>query len=233
MIVFEPTCRCYNYIMNHCLQCNFKTKNPRFCSRSCAATFNNLSGRVRRRKPEGSCRGCKAAISTRKTWCDDCINIFLGSPPRKSRTFSTGLEGPCPESADRGVDCSCGKSISKGSRYCKSCSAKASSIAKSNKRIIEWLEGSWRGGTDYGLSQIVRKYLLEQNNYCCSKCGFNKNHPDDEKTILEINHINGDGTDHSPQNLEVLCPNCHALTSSYRARNMGSGRPVYYLRKTI
>jgi predicted RNA-binding Zn-ribbon protein involved in translation (DUF1610 family) len=96
-----------------------------------------------------------------------------------------------------------------------------------------WLSGEWKGGTNAGLSSIIRNYLLIQSNYSCKKCGFNTPHPDDNKTILEINHINGDGTDHSPHNLEVLCPNCHALTSNYRGRNLGNGRPVYYLRKSI
>ena len=121
----------------------------------------------------------------------------------------------------------CCVAISSSRTYCKNC---YSSNARNTSKIPKWLNGEWRGGTDYGLSQIIRKYLLEQNNYSCSRCGFNKNHPDDGKTILEINHINGDGTDHSSENLEVLCPNCHALTSSYRGRNYGNGRPVYYLR---
>ena len=217
----------------NCLQCKSETNNPKFCSKSCAATFNNLSGLANRRKPEGSCRQCKVPISTRKTWCDNCIEKFLKSPPRKSRTFSTGLEGPCPESADRGMICSCGKSISNRSKYCKSCSARTSGIAKSKKRINEWLNGEWRGGTDANLSTIIRNYLLDMTNYTCQKCGFNTPHPDDGKTILEINHIDGDGTNHSKENLEVICPNCHALTSNYRGRNIGNGRPVYYLRRSI
>ena len=26
------------------------------------------------------------------------------------------------------------------------------------------------------------------------------------------------------KNLELLCPNCHSLTATYKAANMGSGR---------
>lgn len=163
-----------------CLNCKSETKNPKFCSRSCSATYNNI--RYPKRFLENSCKICSKKITSARSYCDACWQ---------------------------------------------------DNSAKSKYKISSWLSKDWRGGTDSGLSQIVRKYLLEKSNYSCSKCGFNINHPDDGRTILEINHIDGDGLNHSPENLEVVCPNCHALTSNYRARNMGNGRPVYYLRKSI
>ena len=36
---------------------------------------------------------------------------------------------------------------------------------------------------------------------------------------LEIDHINGDNNDNRIENLHYLCPNCHALTDSYRGKN--------------
>jgi len=212
-----------------CLECKSETKNPKFCSKSCAASFNNKSGKYNRRKPEGVCRNCSSSIITRRTYCDNCIDLFSDCPPRKSRTFPTGLEGPCQDPLVEGR-CHCGNIIQKKSKYCKSCSIKISAKIKSEKNIILWLNGEWRGGTNYGLSEVIRNYLLTSSNFECSKCGFNKRHPDDGRSILEINHIDGDGTNHSPQNLEVLCPNCHSLTSTYRGRNIGKGRPIYYLR---
>lgn len=36
---------------------------------------------------------------------------------------------------------------------------------------------------------------------------------------LEFDHINGKRTDNRLENLRVLCPNCHALTATYRGKN--------------
>ena len=36
---------------------------------------------------------------------------------------------------------------------------------------------------------------------------------------IELDHINGNPKDNSLSNLRLLCPNCHALTSTYRGKN--------------
>lgn len=38
---------------------------------------------------------------------------------------------------------------------------------------------------------------------------------------LEIDHIDGDRTNNQLENLRLMCPNCHALTPTYRGRNIG------------
>jgi hypothetical protein len=38
---------------------------------------------------------------------------------------------------------------------------------------------------------------------------------------LELDHINGKRDDNRLGNLRLLCPNCHAQTSTYRGRNIG------------
>ena len=38
---------------------------------------------------------------------------------------------------------------------------------------------------------------------------------------LELDHINGDKLDNRLENLQILCPNCHAGTDTYRGKNRG------------
>ena len=41
---------------------------------------------------------------------------------------------------------------------------------------------------------------------------------------LEIHHVNGNNTDNRIENLQLICPNCHALTNYYRGRATLSAR---------
>jgi hypothetical protein len=43
---------------------------------------------------------------------------------------------------------------------------------------------------------------------------------------LELDHINGEHDDNRLENLRLLCPNCHALTDTYRGRNIPRRRTL-------
>ena len=47
-----------------------KRSSNHFCSKSCAAKYNNKQ--FPKRQVEGECKVCKKSISTRKTFCTDC-----------------------------------------------------------------------------------------------------------------------------------------------------------------
>lgn len=98
-------------------------------------------------------------------------------------------------------------------------------------RLDQWLAGSWdgcAGSGKYGLSSIVRKYLLKESAYKCQKCGWGEINLATGKSPLQINHIDGNWLNNRKDNLEVLCPNCHALTPNFGALNKGNGRTYRY-----
>ena len=69
----------------------------------------------------------------------------------------------------------------------------------------------------------LRMYLILVRGHKCEYCGGAM-----WKNVfipLETHHINGKYEDNSIGNLQLLCPNCHALTDNYKARNKGNGRP--------
>jgi hypothetical protein len=43
----------------------------------------------------------------------------------------------------------------------------------------------------------------------------------DQPIPLELDHVDGDRRNNRLDNLRLLCPNCHALTPTYRGRNIG------------
>ncbi len=68
--------------------------------------------------------------------------------------------------------------------------------------------------TSYKLKNRILKEKIK--NYKCEICGLEK--WNNQKIPLELHHINGNNKDNSLNNLQLLCPNCHALTDNYRNR---------------
>lgn len=69
------------------------------------------------------------------------------------------------------------------------------------------------------IGYIKRHNLLE---YKCDNCGCNGEWQGGTIS-LELDHINGINNDNRMENLRYLCPNCHALTDTYKGRNKEKG----------
>ena len=70
----------------------------------------------------------------------------------------------------------------------------------------------------------LRRYIFEKFQNKCCICGWSEINPYTNTLPLEIDHIDGDYTNNSEENLRLLCPNCHSLTSTYKGANIGHGR---------
>jgi hypothetical protein len=62
--------RCYNYNMITCINCQKETPNPKFCSRSCAASMNNRISP--KRKADNRCQACNVSVGHRRKYCKEC-----------------------------------------------------------------------------------------------------------------------------------------------------------------
>ena len=76
-----------------------------------------------------------------------------------------------------------------------------------------------KGSTISSHKLKVRLLNEEIKQRICERCGNNKWL--DETIPLELHHINGDRFDNRMSNLQLLCPNCHALTNNYSGRKTG------------
>ena len=102
-----------------------------------------------------------------------------------------------------------------GLEYKGNQSGKGISKPKSNKmNLSEYLLNS----KDIQ-SNKVRKKLLDEGykKYQCECCG--RTEWLGQPIPLELHHIDGNRNNNSLNNFQLLCPNCHAFTDSYRGKN--------------
>ena len=98
---------------------------------------------------------------------------------------------------------------------------------KSN--VNKWLLGTLSGFSDsknHNVKPFVRKYLHERSGGCCEKCGFFGTNPFSKRSILQIHHKDGNSINVTPDNLELLCPNCHAMTNTFMGINRGKSTRI-------
>jgi hypothetical protein len=94
----------------------------------------------------------------------------------------------------------------------------------------------WRRGEETGnkgitticVSRHIRLHLFEKHNNACQKCGWSVLNTNTNLVPLEIHHIDGNCVNSKEENLELLCPNCHALTKNFRAKNIKGRRKLGY-----
>ena len=116
----------------------------------------------------------------------------------------------------------CGKQIKPRTKYC-SIQCKVDFNYKSY--IERWKNGLESGIQGmYQISRYIKRYLIEKYDNKCSRCGWSEMNEYTGKVPLEVHHKDGKYTNNTEDNLDLLCPNCHSLTATYKAANIGNGR---------
>jgi len=92
-------------------------------------------------------------------------------------------------------------------------------------RIKQWLhEGrDWSSGIPAWVKSTYG-YLAMERGYKCAVCGITTHN--NKPLVLECDHIDGNHKNNVPENLRLICPNCHSQTNTYKGRNRGNGRTL-------
>ena len=85
-------------------------------------------------------------------------------------------------------------------------------------RVDYYLNLPWNELKDIG---YMRKRVFIEQDHTCLNC--NEKEWMDKPIPLEVDHIDGNNGNWKRDNVRAICPNCHALTKTYRGRNINSG----------
>lgn len=207
-----------------------------FRCNKCNKKFNRKEDRTRHLK---NCKGkifcayCGKQTHNPK-YCNNTCSALDTTPgrehsyeTRKKISLGVGGDGKLVEKTKKCIHC--GTHLNETSR--KYCSNKCQKDKNYQDFIDDWLINPDKYDKP---SYHMKRYLIEKYNNSCSRCGWNKKHPVRGTVPLEMHHRDGNWRNNPPDNLDLVCPNCHSLTKTYRIGNRGNGRKEqreYYHKK--
>lgn len=107
-----------------------------------------------------------------------------------------------------------------------------------NEKKQKDFEDAWLSGTlvikeSESIPVRIRRYLFKKYNSSCADCGWGEVNISTNKIPLQVHHIDGSYKNNKPENLILLCPNCHSLTPTFGALNIGNGRETRKIKKSL
>lgn len=207
-----------------CLVCGNMTRNRFTCSKECSS--------IRLFKRLVECLKCGQTIPKNyenKKFCNrSCATSFNNKGIVRNPNGIGGFSSDTRSFYNKGGGL---KATVKNCKGCNSpikykriyCSNQCQKTYQYQARVAEWKENPNVVNNKYGqIPPFLRRFLLEEANYQCTLATCSS--VDFEGVILEIDHVDGDAHNNSPENLRVVCPQCHALSPFHRALNKKSSR---------
>ena len=226
-----------NQNKRYCKQCGKELKREQklFCSNSCSASYNNVlrnpmsdetKNKIRNKLKREKCKN-----DTNIRLCAVCGKVLSGGRTKFCSKECLAIGKKYKKKKNVEIVCQwCGKSfIGRSDR--KYCSPVCLGEHNKNKRIQLFLSGKYRQNPNNKLPKSIRDYLYKKSNYKCELCGYEGYNIKTGKTILQIHHKDGDASNSAPDNVQVICPNCHAKTENYMALNKGKSARINRYKK--
>lgn len=173
-----------------------------FCDSSCAASYTNK--RRERRKWAQTPLTRKEDENHIKCYCSQCgeyIGVFIKSKPRKL----------CDACSSRGLS----RTLAKDFVAWKQGGYNPPSFSSESKRSKGELKGPAKNR--------IKEYLLEEGGHSCSICGQPDTWNERQLTLI-LDHVNGDWSNQSKENLRLICPNCNSQLETTLRKKRGTGR---------
>jgi hypothetical protein len=87
--------------------------------------------------------------------------------------------------------------------------------------VSELIEGKHPHFQTYKLKQRLLNVGILKNE--CDACGLTETW-NGKPLNMELDHIDGNSRNHVLDNLQMLCPNCHSQTDTFRSKNISYQR---------
>lgn len=107
----------------------------------------------------------------------------------------------------------CGTEVKKGyTKANKYCGNKCQLEYQNKVKLEEWFNGSY--SNKKGIPpKVAQDWIREQQEGKCLHCGISD--WNGKPITLQFDHIDGNRANNTPENIRMLCPNCHSQTPTY------------------
>lgn len=199
-----------------CLNCGEKLNNTqkKFCSCSCSATYTNKG----KKQTEETKNKISYALKNKEKTIKEKTLFFKNKKTKITKK----------EKKDY-ICLNCGEKIKNNKTYC-------SNECKYNKKHSDYyktflLNPDFFNRGNY-TPKIFKPDFLYEQNYKCAICEM-ENIWCGKNIVFVLDHIDGDASNNSRNNLRMICPNCDSQTDTFKSKNKNSKRRNYWKEKII
>lgn len=207
-----------------CEQCGtpVKEKHRRFCSNRCSLAGTAKQRAAAKRRPKPPCPQCGEPILSRGAV--HCSRVCANVTRRKEAAARRGEPAPCRRCGSTGRRPRCDGPYCSWECFNEDRYERTGTFAR---WLAAWSAGEVSGTREDGSPDWrVRQALVLLRGQCCEKCGWAEVNPVSGRVPLHVDHIDGDRSKNRPEDVRLLCPNCHALTPTYKHLNNPRVQPV-------